>query len=156
MSSQSNLSAVIIAIVILTIIGGVLFFLGKNKQSDDVLSTQDDTAIDETVDTETSEDIKTVIYTENGFDPETITITQGETVRFVNESDNQMWVASDEHPTHTQYAGTTLSEHCKANTNTGFDQCGDGDTFTFTFDKSGTWNYHNHLFSTDQGSVIVE
>jgi plastocyanin len=87
----------------------------------------------------------TVKYTETGFDPKAVTIKKGETVEWVNESDNPMWVASSPHPQHTDYPG--------------FDELkGDakGETYSFSFDKTGMWKYHNHLGPKDFGSVTVQ
>jgi len=85
-----------------------------------------------------------VVYTANGFVPETVTIRSGETVRFINESSVGMWVASDDHPQHT-----ILST---------FDQFGiaeNGESYDYTFEKSGTWAYHDHINASMLGTVIV-
>src|SRR3989338_2353536 len=101
----------------------------------------------------------TVTYSDNGFTPAQTKIRKGDTVRFVNQSTGRMWVASAIHPTHTTYAGTSLSEHCPDTSNTAFDQCvavdNDG-TFEFTFDKVGAWDYHNHVRASQTGRVTVE
>lgn len=100
----------------------------------------------------------TVYYTSSGFQPSTVTIEQGETVRWVNNASSGMWVASDNHPRHTNYAGTSVREHCDNGdqTSAAFDQCSMKKQFTFTFEKTGTWEYHNHVNSGDTGSVVVE
>ena len=97
----------------------------------------------------------TVTYQDGSFSPQTVTIQQGQSVRFVNEGDGQMWVGSDQHPTHTQYDGTSVNEHCEGGVSS-FDQCTTGQTFTFTFEKSGEWGYHNHVNASAGGTVIVE
>jgi len=73
----------------------------------------------------------------------------------VNQSTLDMWVGSDEHPTHTEYDGTKKDDHCPNPTNTVFDQCSSGDSYTFTFTKAGTWGYHNHKVKEDTGTVVV-
>lgn len=98
----------------------------------------------------------TVRYTADGFSPSTMTVPAGATVTFINQGGGEMWVASDEHPSHTIYSGTTRSEHCPDTTNTTFDQCARGNTFSFTFTKAGTWEYHNHVASSDRGTIVVE
>jgi len=68
-----------------------------------------------------------------------------------------MWVASAVHPTHTLYAGTSLSEHCgNGAANDSFDQCDAGDDYSFTFKKTGEWKYHNHVNASQTGTVIVQ
>ena len=100
----------------------------------------------------------TVRYGDTGFSPASVTIPMGGTVTFVNESSSKMWVASAMHPDHTAYSGTSLSQHCPDTTKTAFDQCASGErgaTYSFTFTKTGTWKYHNHVDATKFGSVVV-
>jgi plastocyanin len=68
-----------------------------------------------------------------------------------------MWVASDEHPTHTEYDGTSRTTHCAAGY-TGpkpFDECVPGTSYSFTFDKAGTYEYHDHLSASHTGKITV-
>ncbi|MCX6788167.1 MAG: hypothetical protein NT108_03335 [Candidatus Kaiserbacteria bacterium] len=98
----------------------------------------------------------TVIYGPNGFSPATITIKKGDTVTFLNQGGDEMWVASGPHPTHEGYSGTTKSQHCPDTAGVAFDQCSVGTTYSFTFQKTGTWGYHNHGNASDKGIVIVK
>ncbi|MFB6209296.1 MAG: plastocyanin/azurin family copper-binding protein [Candidatus Nanohaloarchaea archaeon] len=100
----------------------------------------------------------TVYYTSSGFQPSTITIQQGETVTWVNNASASMWVGSNRHPTHTRYAGTSLREHCQNGDqiSSAFDQCSTGDRFSFTFERTGEWGYHNHKNFVHKGTVVVE
>lgn len=87
----------------------------------------------------------TVRYTADGFSPTTVTITKGGSVQFINDSNSQMWVASNPHPSHSAYPA--------------FDQrtsVGRGGTYTFTFTEIGKWYFHNHLNSSRTGLVIVK
>jgi plastocyanin len=100
----------------------------------------------------------TVTYTATvGFQPQNVTIKKGGTVSFVNQSGQLMWVASAPHPDHDGYDGTTRSEHCAPGYAgpAPFDQCADGDTFSFTFNKDGSFNYHNHRLDGDYGTITV-
>lgn len=83
-----------------------------------------------------------VVYTNSGFSPQILKVDVGSTVTFTNQSDNQMWVASDPHPVHTHHPA--------------FDQLGDGNTYSFTFTEVGTYRYHNHLVPSDVGTIVVE
>lgn len=100
----------------------------------------------------------TVRYTTAGFSPDTMTVPLGTTVTFVNQGGPEMWVGSDEHPSHTNYDGTSRTEHCAAGTPsaTSFDQCSVGTTYSFTFTKVGTWDYHNHRRADHHGTIVVE
>lgn len=102
----------------------------------------------------------TVTYTNQGFSPKNVSIAIGDTVHFVNQSSHGMWVASDVHPSHAAYDGTTLQQHCSggADTKGGFDECTavqSGSTYSFTFPKAGTFQYHNHVQASDTGTVVV-
>ncbi len=97
----------------------------------------------------------TITLTANGFSPKSVTIKKGGTVTWKNESTGKMWVASANHPTHTVYDGTTLQQHCANGAPGSFDECSTGTTFSFTFNKTGSWNYHNHTNSSEFGTVVV-
>ena len=97
----------------------------------------------------------TVNYTANGFSPDPVTIRQGGTVTFVSKDGSPMWVASNAHPTHMQYDGTSRTEHCPNTAGTAFDQCSSGTSFSFVFKKVGSWNYHNHVNADDGGTIMV-
>lgn len=86
----------------------------------------------------------TVVYTNEGYFPKEISVKKGDTLKFVNMSDRMIWTASDEHPAHTIYPE--------------FDQktsAAKGNEYSFTFEKVGTWGYHNHNNSRHIGTVIV-
>lgn len=99
----------------------------------------------------------TVMFNGSSFSPASVTIAQGGTVTWVSTAGN-MWVASDPHPIHNGYDGTTMQQHC-APGYTGpapFDECtGSSSNWSFTFDKVGTWGYHDHLEASIMGSVTV-
>lgn len=99
----------------------------------------------------------TIRYTAAGFVPSAVTVKKGTRVTFVNETAEEMWVASDEHPSHTQYAGTNKDEHCLDGqpSATAFDQCGTSLSYVFAFEKTGVWSYHNHREDEDRGTVTV-
>ena len=92
--------------------------------------------------TGTNSEENTVVYTNSGFVPNSLTVTTGIKVTFIDQSDNTMWVGSDPHPVHTDYSA--------------FDQLKTGDSYSFTFTETGNYNYHNHMFPTHTGVVIVE
>ena len=98
-----------------------------------------------------------VLYSKAGFSPALTTISVGQSVTFKSTDGSSMWVASDQHPNHTGYDGTSRSEHCTAGTaSESFDQCAPGAQYTFTFDKAGTWMYHNHVSAGFTGTVVVK
>lgn len=96
----------------------------------------------------------TVSYSNAGFSPQQITVQRCDTVRWESQGAS-MWVGSDQHPTHTQYDGTSVNQHCP-NQGDAFDQCSTGSTYSFTFTKQGTWSYHNHVRAAHGGRVVVQ
>ena len=78
------------------------------------------------------------------FNPPAITVSVGDTVTWTNQDSVPHDVASDPHPTHTDLPGLrsgTLNP---------------GQSYSFTFDKAGTWSYHCHLHPTMKGAVTVQ
>lgn len=111
----------------------------------------------------------TVDVTDAGFEPATITVEQGTTVTWVNQRDSATWPASNVHPTHQQYPGGDYaqsgsyfgSQACTGENQAkdgAFDPCHHiqpGETFSFTFNHTGTWGYHDHLRPSTTGTVRV-
>jgi plastocyanin len=89
--------------------------------------------------------LNTVLYRDTGFTPSVLRVKVGTVVTFRNDSGNNLRVASNPHPWHTDYPE--------------FDSGGaiaSGAEFKFTFTKKGTWGYHNHFNSTHTATIVVE
>lgn len=123
---------------VLAIIAAAIF-IGGNKTSVVPESTQKDTAQNNV------SAVPTVTYTNDGFFPEVLTVKSGTTVKFVNQSDAPMWVASGNHPTHLLYPEFDAKAPVSKN-----------ESYLFTFNKLGTHPYHNHLLLGKYGKIIVE
>ncbi|MDP2655009.1 MAG: hypothetical protein Q8P17_00375 [bacterium] len=148
----------IIVVIVLVILGGWFFLSGNMTGTPSSGVTNQVPAVGSTTPEMIVENLipdVTVTYTDQGFSPKSITIPLGTKVIFVNQSTKNMWVASAKHPDHTVYSGTSLSQHCPDTTNSSFDQCSVGTSYTFTFSKAGTWKYHNHVNPSDYGTIIV-
>ena len=144
---------VIIALVV--VIAGGWFLLSQTPESAPVTT---ETPVSDALTNNLPATPTVIVYNDQGFSPSSITVAVGTTITFVNQSTNDMWVASAMHPTHTVYSGTSLSQHCPDTDNATFDECkGDapGSSFSFTFNKEGVWNYHDHLNGSWTGTVIV-
>ena len=98
--------------------------------------------------------------TSSGFTPSELTISRGETVTFINKDTEEHWPASAQHPTHTIYPGSNIEKCGTAEQESIFDAChglSPGESWSFTFNEVGTWNYHEHLdISFGFGKVIVQ
>lgn len=164
---------IIIAVGLIIILGLAGYFFFQKSKSDltpefqlpqppqppeeTQLLPETTTTTTSTVETESEEYV--VIYTNSGYSPNTLKIEVGETVIFKNQSSQAMWPASDVHPTHRVYSGTSLEEHCPDTTGTAFDACTGiqpGNFWSFTFNKKGTWKYHDHLNPDATGTIVVE
>lgn len=86
-----------------------------------------------------------VSVTAQGFDPTTITIKAGQAVTWVNNDSAAHQVNSDPHPTHQLYP--ILNTIGRLNP---------GDKKSATFDKAGTYTYHDHLNPSFKGTIIVQ
>ena len=101
----------------------------------------------------------TVEMNSNGFNPQTVTINKGDKVTWVNLDTNPHWPASAFHPTHTAYPGSGIQKCGTSEQSNIFDACkglGPEETYSFTFNEVGEWNYHDHLNPSLFGKVIVQ
>lgn len=120
---------------------------GSTDPGADTTDTGDDTVRNGTVQ---------VNYTASGFSPQRVTVAAGTTVVWVNQGSVPMWVATDEHPTHTGYDGTALRQHCQDGSSGTFDSCQSRQRYAFTFQESGSFGYHNHERAAHGGTIVVE
>ena len=99
-----------------------------------------------------------IITYENGkYTPETIHISVGQKVTFVNK-DDAFWPASNLHPTHTAYPGSDIAKCFNSQRSKIFDACkslGVGKEYSFVFDNIGEWRYHDHINPRATGTIIV-
>ena len=88
-----------------------------------------------------------------------ITIKQGDTVTWVHKGTREDWPASAMHPTHTVYPGSGIEKCGTAESGSIFDACealGNGESYSFTFNEKGSWNYHDHVAAKTYGKITVE
>ncbi len=98
-----------------------------------------------------------VTYDQEGFHPETITVSVGTTVAWKTTSGFPMWVGSDPHPSHTDLKGFDQLRIINRAVPTFVRKAhahGSG-IYEYTFTEVGTWKYHNHVNPRHRGTVIV-
>ncbi len=108
---------------------------------------------------ENSEGTHYIHMTEEGFDPENITVQLGDTITFENLEEDERWPASNFHPTHTLYPGSDVQKCGTEDEENIFDACRGlkkGETYTFIFTQPGTWRFHDHLKPQYSGEIVVE
>ncbi len=88
--------------------------------------------------------METIRYTNEGYVPANITIKAGTMVMFVNESDQDMWAASNGHPAHTDLP--TFDQ---------FEFSPKGSQYAYVFDQVGAWKYHDHIAPAYGGVITV-
>lgn len=86
-----------------------------------------------------------VVYTDEGFSPATVNIAKGTKVMFENKSSKAFWPASGPHPEHTNYPEFDAKKSIPS-----------GESYSFVFEKSGAWGFHDHLDSKKFGKITVE
>jgi plastocyanin len=147
--------------VVIVILLGIGIAMMRNNKSDSASTTATPTIQSSgsstssttptespTTETESSQNKTTnltVHYTDAGYSPNSLEITTGSTVTFVNDSSQSMWTASDPHPVHTDLSVFDAKKGYKK-----------GESYSFTFTKTGTFGYHNHLVPGDTGTIIVK
>ena len=158
MNTQKGIAPIAALIIALLVIGGGAYGIKKAadkkaaKQKESVKAAKEEEKMMPPEDTmmkgageSMMQSEKAVTYGAQGFTPKTVTIKKGETVVFRNKTGKAASVASDLHPVHTIYP-----EFDQYKT----DQRGK-DEFRFSFEKIGTWNYHDHLNAVNVGTIVV-
>lgn len=79
------------------------------------------------------------------YEPSEVTIKKGTTVVFTNKSPDWRWPASNLHPTHDIYPEFDPKEPVAPE-----------GSWSFQFDKSGSWRMHDHLAPYITGTITVE
>lgn len=150
---MSKGSGIIVALVIIVLIGfGAWVFLWDGvSEVNDVATNEEEVTgetdvgeADETDEVDPEVDHE-VVHDGSGFNPESLTINTGETVGFVNESNDAIWPASDVHPQHAELPEFDAERSIEP-----------GETYTHTFEEEGEWGYHNHRNPSITGTIIVE
>lgn len=79
-----------------------------------------------------------------GFKPESLVVKKGATVVFVNSKGGAFWPASDPHPAHTNYSEFDSKQAIP-----------NGESWSYKFDRVGSWTFHDHLSPYFIGKIIV-
>ncbi|MEX0920587.1 MAG: cupredoxin domain-containing protein [Candidatus Pacearchaeota archaeon] len=80
----------------------------------------------------------------DSFSPSEITISQGDSVTFVNVGTRSHWPASDAHPVHDIYPQFDSRKGISP-----------GESWSFTFERLGTWEYHDHRNPGLKGTIKI-
>ena len=94
------------------------------------------------------EEVATLNYSDDGYSPETLQVKKGQKVKFTTTSEVPNWVASNPHPAHTDYPEFDTGQILGT-------LPAPGDEVEFTFEKVGSWGFHNHNQPTHTGTIVV-
>jgi len=96
---------------------------------------------------------------DQGYDPQSVTITVGQKIVFENEGTSDRWPASNIHPTHRGYPNSDVTDCGTEKERFMFDACRGikpQGTYTFEFNEVGQWRYHDHIDSRMAGTITVD
>ena len=137
-----NKKYLVYLLAILAIAALTYWYFSKN---DTQMLSSADRVIPQTPLSASEPDSVNVIIGENGnFAPSEIKIKKGGKVTWVNKSQKQVWPASNPHPIHTDYPDFDALRGLA-----------NGESYSFTFEKVGSWGYHNHINPGAKGAVQV-
>ena len=127
-----------VLVVILGLVTGALLVLGWHRLPVTEIRSG-------TVSTEIPPDAVEVLMSNTGYVPSEVTILSGTRIAFVTSQSGDAWPASNIHPTHGIYPEFDPGSKLKP-----------GQVWIFTFDKPGTWRFHDHLRPAITGTITVE
>lgn len=140
MNKRTLIITVIVALIVLSAAGAWLLSRASSNQVS-APSTSESTTDTPTSNPSSGE--TTITYTDDGFEPATVTIKKGDTLRVSNQSSGELEFSSDNHPAHTDNAELNMAV------------LRPGASETLSVTRAGTWGFHNHLKSGDTGTLIV-
>lgn len=141
------------ALGLILVIGVGFFFLSgrqnssqtsSTKQTENLTPNEPSATQEPTQESSVSAKTENIEFTSSGFSPQQIIIDKGTKVVWTNKSGRAATVDSVPHPVHTDYPKLNLGSF------------NDGQTLELVFNDLGTFKYHNHFNSSQNGSVTVK
>jgi len=146
-------NAIIVLIIIVILAAGAYFFFLRSTQdkpattTPTVTSTPSTSSAEPVTEGETQSKI-TITFDGSGFSPSSTTVKSGGNITWVNSSSQDVEIGANPHPIHTGNKEVSGGEFTLKLT--------PGQSKTVTVTKVGTFGYHNHLSSSQGGSITVE
>lgn len=142
-----NLYIGIIVIIFLAI--GVFIYVQnsggyKNSEPKSSSATSNTSEKSSNQTSEEAKDSVMVTYSSSGFDPETVTVKTSGQLTITNDSSSELQFNSNPHPIHT------------VNSELNIGTISAGESKSVTLNKTGTFGYHNHLNSSQTGTIVVK
>ncbi len=108
----------------------------QSTNSEDSAKTSESSA-------ETESTAATIVFTNDGFTPNKLTVKTGTVVTVKNESSNRVQFSSDDHPTHREDPEINMKTLAP------------GESGTFTAKTVGTHGFHDHIDDSKTGTLVV-
>jgi plastocyanin len=126
-------------IVVVALAGAVYVVLGRSPSS-----TQQPSQSSSGFTESNAQASATITYTDNGFEPGSVTVKVGDTIAIKNNSSSNLQFESDPHPVHTDDPELNVGSVAP------------GSSMSFKVTTKGTHGYHNHLNPNQRGTIITE
>lgn len=149
---MSKSAIITIVVIIGVLIGGGIILM--NNKDEPAPTTNTTTTQTPTTDNSSNSSTNTskpdsgkaasLTFSDNGFSPATLTVKTGTAITITNNSSSDVQFQSDPHPAHTD----------DPELNVGIISAGQSKSFTVI--TTGTHGYHNHLDSTQTGTIVVQ
>jgi len=142
---MSTVKKVIITTIVVVVVALGIWWLVIANSPNSNQSTSETTGQEETSQqpAENQEAAVTITYDGNEFAPASVTVKVGDVVKIINNSENVLYFASDEHPTHLDNSELNVGD------------IEPGSIATFTVSSAGTWGYHDHYNASADGEIIA-
>ena len=146
-------NAIIVLIIIVIVAAGAYFFFLRGNQEKPATTTPTVTSTPSTSSAgrrseEETQNKTTITFDGSGFSPSSTTVKSGGSITWVNSSSQDIEIGANPHPIHTGNKEVSGGEFTLKLT--------PGQSKTVTVTKVGTFGYHNHLSSSQGGSITVE
>lgn len=133
---------IIIGIIVLILLLGIGLMVSSNRGN--TSTSPSVTAVPQVTESPAPQEQNTITLTSVGFSLQSLIIKAGATITWINKSGVDAIVNSSPHPSHTDYPPLNLGIFP------------DGGMLSLTFDKAGTYKYHNHLSPSQAGTIVVQ
>lgn len=149
MEEKRNISKLIIGLILLLVGVGLLIWAltGRDAAAPSGTTSPEISQTDSDSTSETSktsqENTVDIIFTNNGFTPNVLTVKKGSLVTVKNESDKRVQFSSDSHPTH------------RLNTEMNLKVLRPGEAASFTASTVGEYGFHDHIDESMTGKLKV-
>lgn len=151
MSKKTTILTVVVAAVLLLAVIAIAMNAPDRSVTDETVAETPETTLPSTTpsdgiapDASDRQTTATITYTDNGFEPTSLTVKAGSAIRIENKSSMPLSFNSDDHPAHTEQGELNVGDVPR------------GGSREFTVTETGTWGFHNHENASHTGELIVE